>query len=54
MTNHARARAEVDDLAEEFGPLGVTRGMIFGHHALKTERRTVFCFEAFGCVTALA
>jgi hypothetical protein len=45
MTDHTRARSEIDDLADEFAPLGILRGMIFGHHGLKTERRKMFCFE---------
>lgn len=45
MAQMSRARVELDDLADELAPLGVLRGMIFGHHGLKTERRKVFCFE---------
>jgi hypothetical protein len=45
MTDHSRARFAIEDFGDDFAPLGVMRGMIFGHHGLKTERRKVFCFE---------
>lgn len=35
----------VGNLAGEMAPFGVQRGMIFGHHGLKTSNRKVFCFE---------
>ena len=40
-----RAREEIDDLAGEFASTGAMKGMIFGHHGLKTSARKMFCFE---------
>ena len=45
MTELSRARQELDDLADELSALGVSKGMIFGHHGLNTPARKVFCFE---------
>lgn len=45
MTEPSRARQELDDLADELSSLGVVKGMIFGHHGLKTPARKMFCFE---------
>lgn len=45
MTELSRARQELDDLADELSALGVGKGMIFGHHGLKTPARKVFVFE---------
>jgi hypothetical protein len=45
MADLTRARAEVDDLAGELAAAGAMKGMIFGHHGLKTAARKMFCFE---------
>ncbi|MEP7054668.1 MAG: hypothetical protein ABI912_05410 [Actinomycetota bacterium] len=45
MADMTRAREELDDLAGEFAAAGAMKGMIFGHHGLKTAARKMFCFE---------
>ena len=45
MSELTRAREEIDDLAGELADVGAMKGMIFGHHGLKTAARKMFCFE---------
>lgn len=45
MAEISLARSELSDLADELAGFGALRGMIFGHHGLKTSARKMFCFE---------
>jgi hypothetical protein len=50
MTEPGRAREELDDLAGELAARGAMKGMIFGHHGLKTAARKMICFEHSGAL----